>query len=60
MRVLEKRLRRLEEELLPPAQTEASRLYCDAMLEVARNRARQRGLRGWSGLTKSRVSPRSY
>lgn len=43
MRVLEKRLRRLEVGLLPPAETEASRLYYDTVLAIARNRARMRG-----------------
>ena len=43
MRVLEKRLRRLEKGLLPPAETEASLLYYEAMLTISRNRARRRG-----------------
>jgi hypothetical protein len=44
MRVLERRLRRLEVGLLPPAQTESSRLYCEAMLGISRNRAHRLGL----------------
>lgn len=44
MRVLDKRLRRLEVGLLPSGQTQSSRLYCEAMLEVSRNRAYRLGL----------------
>jgi hypothetical protein len=43
MRVLERRLRRLEVGLLPPAETEASRLYYEAALTMSRNRARRLG-----------------
>jgi hypothetical protein len=42
--VLDKRLRRLEGGLLPPGQTEASRLYYETMLEISRNRAFRLGL----------------
>jgi len=44
MRALDKRLRKLEVGLLPPGQTESSRMYCEVMLEVSRNRARRLGL----------------
>jgi len=44
MRALDRRLRRLEVGLLPPGQTESSRMYCETMLEVSRNRARRLGL----------------
>jgi hypothetical protein len=43
MRALERRLRRLEEGLLPPAETWASRVYYDSVLAIARNRARMQG-----------------
>jgi hypothetical protein len=43
MRALVRRLRRIEEALLPPPETEASRLYYETMLAISRNRARMRG-----------------
>lgn len=43
MRVLERRLRRLEVGLLPQGETEASRIYHETVLTISRNRARMRG-----------------
>jgi len=43
MRALDKRLRRLEEQMRPPAETEASRLYYETALAISRNCARMRG-----------------
>jgi hypothetical protein len=44
MRVLERRLRRLEEGLLPPAETEASRRLHEIVLDIRRRRAERLGL----------------
>ena len=44
MRVLERRLRRLEEGLLPPPQTAESRRLHEAVLEIRRRRAADLGL----------------
>jgi hypothetical protein len=44
MRVLERRLRRLEEGLLPPAESEESRRILDAVIEIERRRAAMLGL----------------
>ena len=43
MRAAIRRLHRLEDRLLPPAETKASRLYYETMLAVSRNRARRLG-----------------
>jgi hypothetical protein len=44
MRVLERRLRRLEEGLLPPAETEESRRLHEVALDIRRRRAARLGL----------------
>jgi hypothetical protein len=44
MRVLERRLRRLEEGLLPPAETEESRRLHEIVLGIQRRRAARLGL----------------
>jgi hypothetical protein len=44
MRVLERRLRRLEEGLLPPAETEESRRLHEIVLDIQRRRAARLGL----------------
>lgn len=44
MRVLERRLRRLEEGLLPPAQTAESRRLHEVVLDIQRRRAARLGL----------------
>jgi hypothetical protein len=44
MRVLEKRLRRLEEGLLPPAETAESRRLHEVVLDIRRRRAARLGL----------------
>jgi len=44
MRVLEKRLRRLEEGLLPPAETEESQRLHEIVMEIRRRRAARLGL----------------
>jgi hypothetical protein len=57
MRVLERRLRRLEEGFLPPAETAASRRVYEMLLNIRRRRAERRGLPvaeevsepGWGG-----------
>ena len=44
MRVLERRLRRLEEGLLPPPETEESRRLHEVVLDIRRRRAARLGL----------------
>jgi len=44
MRVLEKRLRRLEVGLLPPPETDDSRCFHEAVREILRRRAERLGL----------------
>ena len=44
MRVLERRLRRLEEGLLPPPETEESRQLHEIVLDIQRRRAARLGL----------------
>ena len=44
MRVLERRLRRLEEGLLPPAETEESRRLHEIVMDIQRRRAARLGL----------------
>jgi hypothetical protein len=44
MRVLERRLRRLEVGLLPPAETEESRRLHEIVLDIRRRRAERLGL----------------
>ena len=59
MRVLDKRLRRLEVRLLPPAETEESRRMHEVVMDIRRRRAARLGLPvqeygpepGWRGMS---------
>jgi hypothetical protein len=60
MRVLDKRLRRLEGRLLPPAETEESRRLHEVVMDIRRRRAARLGLSepeeyvpepGWRGMS---------
>ena len=59
MRMLEKRLRRLEEGMLPPAETAASRRLYEMVLHIRRCRTARLGLSvpedhhepGWGGMS---------
>ena len=44
MRVLERRLRKLEERLLPPPETAESRRVCEVVLDIRRRRAARLGI----------------
>jgi hypothetical protein len=63
MRVLEKRLRRLEEGLLPPGETAASRRLTEIVLSIRQRRAERLGLPaqedhrepGWGGMSLGEV-----